>query len=123
MRFIELTDEKEMVRHIQSIFGDFPLLEFLVETVTKLVNITTSSQDLQEILRWHERKKVTRGGDKVSGIEAHYKVKVLKKTKGNVPLFKSKDTVVLLAYKCIVYVMDLNPAEFPDAEELKQLTF
>ena len=78
----------------------------------------TSSQELQEIFRWQERKMVKRVGDKVYEIEAHYKVKVLKEITG-----RSKDTVVLIAFKCIAHVMDLNPAEFPDAEELKQLTF
>ena len=123
MRYSELQDEKEVVRHIQRIFSGFPLLEFLVETATRLVNTMTSSQELQEILRWHERKTVKRVGDKVFGIEAHYKVKILKETKGNMFTGKSKDTVVLIAYKCIAHVMDLNPAEFPDTEELKQLTF
>lgn len=80
-----------------------------------------SSEELQEILRWQERKMVKRVGDKVYGIEAHYKVKVLEETKGTV--FRSRDTVVLIAYKCIAHAMDLNPADFPDDEEHKQLTF
>ena len=83
----------------------------------------TSSQELQEIFRWQERKMVKRVGDKVYEIEAHYKVKVLEESKGTMFTGRSKDTVVLIAYKCIAHVMDLNPAEFPDDEELKQLTF
>ena len=108
---------------IENIFGDFPFSKFLVETATKLVDTMTSSQDLQELLRWHERIKVHRFKDKVYGTEIHYKVKVLEETKGTVPGFKSKDTVVLIAYKCIAHVMDLNPADFPDDEEYMQLTF
>ena len=108
---------------IQRIFGGFPLLAFLVDTASKLVSTMTSSQELKEILRWHERIKVHRFKDKVYGTEIHYKVKVLEETKGTVPGFKSKDTVVLIAYKCIAHVMDLNPAEFPDDKEHKQLTF
>ena len=123
MRYSQLTDKEQVVRDIREIFSGFPLLEFLVETANRLVNTMTSSQELQEILRWHERKTVKRVGNKVYGIEAHYKVKVLEETKGNMFTGKSKDTVVLIAYKCIAHVMDLNPAEFPDTEELKQLTF
>lgn len=123
MRYSELTDDKEVLCHIRRIFGGVPLLEFIVETATKLVNTMTSSEELQEILRWQERKTVKRVGDNVYGLEAHYKVKVLKETKGTVPGFKSKDTVVLIAYKLLTHLMDLNPAEFPDTEELKQITF
>ena len=112
-----------MARDIELIFGGFPVTKFLVETATKLVDTMTSSQDLQELLRWQELIKVTRSKDKVCGIEIHYKVKVLEETKGTVLGFKSNDTVVLIAYKCIAHVMDLNPAEFPDDKEHKQLTF
>ena len=121
MRYSQLTDKEQVVRDIRGIFSGFPILEFLVETASKLVSTMASSQDLQEILRWQERKMVKRVGNKVYGIEAHYKVKVLEETKGTV--FKSKDTVVLIAYKCIAHVMDLNPEEFPDDEEHRQLTF
>ena len=122
MRYSQLTDREQIIRDIQSIFGDFPLLGFLVETATKLVTTMTSSEELQEILRWQERIMVKRVGDKVYGIEAHYKVKVLEESKGTV-FGRSKDTVVLIAYKCIAHAMDLNPAEFPDDEEHKQLAF
>ena len=123
MRYSQLTDREQVLRDIQGIFSGFPLLAFLVDTASKLVSTMTSSQELTEILRWQERKMVKRVGNKVYGIEAHYKVKVLEETKGSVRWFKSKDTVVLIAYKCIAHVMDLNPAEFPDDEEHKQLTF
>ena len=123
MRYSQLTDREQVVRDIEGIFSGFPLLGFLVETATKLVSTMASSQELQEILSWQERKMVKRVGEKVYGIEAHYKVKLLEETKGNMLTGRSKDTVVLIAYKCIAHVMDLNPAEFPDDEELKQLTF
>lgn len=121
MRYSQLTNKEQVLSDIEEIFSGFPLLGFLVDTATKLVSTMASSQQLQEILRWQERKKVKRVGDKVYGIEAHYKVKVLEETTGKV--FKSRDTVVLIAYKCIVHAMDLDPADFPDDEEHKQLTF
>ena len=121
MRYSQLTDKEQVVRDIRGIFSGFPILEFLVETASKLVSTMASSEELKEILRWQERKMVKRVGNKVYGIEAHYKIKILEETKGT--KFKSKDTVVLIAYKCIAHVMDHNPAEFPDDEEHKQLTF
>ena len=66
---------------------------------------------------------VKRANDKVYGIEAHYKVKILEETQGNFVTGKSKDTVVLIAYKCMSHVMDLKPENFPDTEEFKQITF
>lgn len=121
MRYSQLSDKEQVLRDIEGMFSGFPLLGFLVDTATKLVSTMASSRELQEILRWQERKMLKRVGDKVYGIEAHYKVKVLEETQGT--LFKSKDTVVLIAYKCIAHAMDLDPADFPDQEEHKQLTF
>lgn len=121
MRYSQLTDKEQVIRDVKTIFGGFPILEFLVDTATKLVSTMASSEDLKEILRWQERKMVKRVGDQVFGLEAHYKVKVLEETKGT--FIKSKDTVVLIAYKCIAHAMDLNPAEFPDEEMYKKLTF
>ena len=62
-----------------------------------------------------------RVGDKVYGMEIHYKVKILEGTKGWV--VKKKDTVILVAYKALAHTMDLRPEEYPDDEELQQLKF
>lgn len=123
LRYSQLKDKELVVRHIKEVFEKFPLLEFLVDTATTLVSVMTSSEEVKEILRWHEKKMVKRVNDKVYGIEAHYKVKILEEIQGNVFTGKSKDTVVLIAYKCMSHVMDLNPENFPDTEEFKQITF
>ena len=124
MRYSLLTDKDKIAQDIQTIFTGFPLLGFLVDTATRLVSTMTSSQELQEILRSQEQKMVKRVGNKVYRIEAHYKVKILEESKGGVPGFRSKDTVVLIAYKCIAHAMDLDPEDFPDDEEYyKQITF
>lgn len=123
MRYSQLQDKDRVVYDIRNIFAGFPLLEFLVETATKLVTTMTSSEELKEILRWQERKMVKRIDNKVYGIEAHYKVKILEESKGSVPGFKSSDTVVLIAYKCIAHAMDLDPQDIPDDEEHQQITF
>ena len=123
MRYSELSNKQLIVEHVKQIFGDFPLLEFLVDTSTTLVSVMASSEEMKELLRWHEKKLVKRVGNKVYGIEAHYKVKVLEETKGNMVTGKSKDTVVLIAYKCLSHTMDLDPEDFPDDKELEKIKF
>ena len=123
MRYNQLTDKVQITQDIRRIFAGFPILSFLVDTATRLVSTMSNSQELQEILRWQEQKMVKRIGDKVYGLEAHYKVKILEESKGSVPGFRSKDTVVLIAYKCIAHAMDLDPEDFPDENEYKQITF
>ena len=123
MRYSELSNKDLIVEHVKKIFGKFPLLEFLVDTSTTLVSVMASSEEMKELLRWHEKKLVKRVNNKVYGIEAHYKVKVLEETKGNMVTGKSKDTVVLIAYKCLSHTMDLDPEDFPDDKELENIKF
>ena len=123
LRYSQLTDKEMVVKHIKKVFGKFPLLDFLVETLSVLVSIMVSSEEMEEMLRWHEKTMVKRVHDRVYGIEAHYKVKILEETKGNTPGVKSKDTVVLIAYKCFSHVMDLQPEDFPDTKAYEQITF
>ena len=122
MRYSQLIDKEAVIKNIQELFAGFPLLEAITDTATRMVTALTSTDELQEILRWQERTKVVRIGDKVYGMEAHYKVKVLEESKGHV-FNRSKDTVVLIAYKCTVYAMDHDPKDFPDDQEHKKLTF
>ena len=81
-------------------------------------------EEMTEILRWQEHKIMKRIGNQVYGIEAHYKVKLLEETEGEYMGFRSsKETVVLIAYKCLAHAMDLNPEDYPDEETFKQITF
>lgn len=123
IRYSELKNKQKIVEHVKQMFGNFPLLEFLVDTATTLVSVMASSEEMKELLRWHDKKLVKRVGNKVYGIEAHYKVKVLEETKGNMVTGKSKDTVVLIAYKCLSHTMDLDPEDFPDDKELENIKF
>lgn len=121
IRYKDLSERKKIVDHVSQMFGKFPLAEFLIDTTTTLVSIMSSSEEMKELLRWQERKMVKRVGNKVFGVEVHYKIKMLDETKG---LFSTtKDTVVLIAYKCLNHAMDLKAADYPNDEEYKQLTF
>ena len=123
IRYSELKNKQKIVEHVKQMFGNFPLLEFLVDTATTLVSVMASSEEMKELLRWHDKKLVKRVGDKVYGIEAHYKVKVLEEIKGNRITGMSKDTVVMIAYKCLSHAMDLDPEDFPDDKALAQIKF
>ena len=122
MRYSQLADKDKVTQDISNLFAGFPQVNFLVETATRMVSALTSSDELQEILRWQDRTKVMRVGNKVLGIEVHYKVKVLEESKGHV-LNRSKDTLVMFAYKCIAHAMDHDPENFPDVQEHSKLTF
>lgn len=123
IRYSELKNKQKIVEHVKEMFGDFPLVEFLVDTATTLVSVMASSEEMKELLRWHQRRLVKRIDDQVYGIEAHYKVKVLEEIKGNRITGTSKDTVVLIAYKCMSHVMNLDPKDFPDDKALAQIKF
>ena len=123
MRYSQLSDKRVIEKNIREIFGKFPLLEFLVDTATTLVAAINNTKELTEVLRWHERKLVKRVGNKVYGIEAHYKVKIMEEEKGSFLSGSKKETVVLIAYKCLAHVMDLVPEEYPDDSDLKQIRF
>ena len=45
MRYSQLTDKEQVIRDVRGIFGDFPLVEVLVETATKLVSTMSFSED------------------------------------------------------------------------------
>ena len=123
IRYKDLAERKKIVEHVSQMFGKFPLAEFLIDTTATLVNVMSSSEEMKELLRWHERKMVKSIGNKVFGVEVHYKIKLLDETTGIRYVSKTKDTVVLIAYKCLNHVMDLNPADYPNDEEYKQLKF
>lgn len=123
IRYKDLAERKKIVEHVREMFGKYPLAEFLIDTTATLVNVMSSTEEMKELFRWHERKMVKRVGNKVFGVEVHYKIKMLDETKGLIPGLKTKDTVVLIAFKCLNHAMDLNAADYPNDEEYKHLTF
>lgn len=116
LRYSQLQDTKEIEKNIREIFVDFPALDFLIETATKMISAVNMTEELTEILRWHERREIKRYGQRVYGLELHYKVKILEEDRGRIR--SHKETVVLIAYKCLAHVMNLDPNEYPDNEEM-----
>ena len=121
LRYSQLQDISAIKENIQQIFSGFPVMSILVDAATNMVAAMNATEELTEIVRWQQRKAVKRMGDKVYGIEVHYKVKILEEIKG---WFNGKkETVVLVAYKDIASLLDLNPDDYPNEEEFAALKF
>ena len=123
IRYKDLAERQKIVEHVSQMFGKFPHAQFLIDTTATLVNVMSSADEMKELLRWHERKMVKRVGTKVFGVEVHYKIQMLDETTGYKFVSRTKDTVVLIGYKCLNHAMDLNAADYPNDEEYKELTF
>lgn len=57
-----------MVENIKDIVGGANAIpkvtEFLMETVTKLIAVMESTQEMKELMQWQSRKQVVRAGQK-----------------------------------------------------------
>ena len=122
LRYNQLQDMTKIEENIKQVFKGFPVMQVIVDAASNMIAAMNATEELTEILRWQQRKLVKRVGDKVYGLEVHYKVKILEETKGWIGN-KKKETVVLVAYKAIAHTMDLCPEDYPDDEELNMLKF
>lgn len=122
LRYSQLEDMSKIEENIKQVFKGFPVMEVIVDAASNMVAAMNATKELTEILRWQQRKLVKRVGDKVYGLEVHYKVKILEETKGWIGP-KKKETVVLVAYKALAHAMNLDPEDYPDAEEFQALKF
>ena len=53
MRYSQLKDKAKIEEDIRNMFGNFPMLNFIVDTASRMVAAMTSSKEMTEILRWH----------------------------------------------------------------------
>ena len=123
LRYSQLSDMSSIKKDLELVFKGFPVMSVIVDAASNMVAALNSSQELTEILRWQQRTLKKRVGDKVYGLEIHYKVKILEETKGWQIMGKKKETVVLVAYKAIASLLDLDPEHFPDDDEFAALKF
>ena len=120
LRYSQLQDVSMIQKNIEQVFKGFPVMSVLVDAAKNMVAALNSTEELTEILRWQHRTTKRRIGDKVYGIEVHYKVKILEET---VWRSTKKETVVLFAYKAMASVMDLDPSQYPDEDEFAAIMF
>lgn len=124
LRYADLKDKSIIQRNIQDIFSKHPILEFIMETAKSMISSMSTTQEMTDAMRWNNRKLVKRVGNKIFGLEAHFKVQLLeKKESHNLGLTSSRDTILIVAYKCRAHSIEGDPESFPDEQDMKHLKF
>ena len=119
LRYNQLQDITNIQQGIETIFKGFPALNVVVDAAKNMIGAINATEKLTEIVGWQKQTKIKCVGDKVYGLEMHYKIRVFEEKKW----MSSKETVVLVAYKAIASTMNLNPGDFPDEEDYEALKF
>ncbi|XP_028398630.1 uncharacterized protein LOC114522196 [Dendronephthya gigantea] len=125
MRYSDLTDKGEITKDIRGIVKGENAVEFLSEHAGKMIDVFENSKAMKELQRWNQVKKIKRCGNKVVGMELHYKIIIMDKQVGVMSHVGrgTKETIVILAYKYIEHALSTDPSALPDEEKLKALRF
>ncbi len=123
MRYSQLSDKMKIRQNIEEVLKSkkFPGTDVIVETAFSMISALNSTNEMEEIARWHQRKLMKRVGERVIGVECHYKVNIIEKDVGT--FRRNKETICLIAYKFLAHTLDKEPEAFLDDEEFKHLTF
>ncbi|CAF4273400.1 unnamed protein product, partial [Adineta steineri] len=73
LKYSNLTNMEEIKKNVADIFGKFPLLNVIADTATQLIATMNNTKELTELIKWHQRTIKKLVGDKVFGLEMHYK--------------------------------------------------
>lgn len=126
LRYSQLDDYSKISANIQLILGNDSMpqvTEFLVETAKKMIAAMNSTDEMKEAMRWQMRKQLVKVGDKVIGMEAHYRVKLLEEKTKHYVSKDSKNTVVMIGYKILIHSLQGSTEALLSTDELKGLTF
>lgn len=116
----DLHDKKKILETIDTLFPKFPVKDFLIDTAKNMVAAMDNSKEMSRLMRWQHNKVVKTVNNKVYGLECHYKVRLTDESKFSLTGFHNK-TVLLMAYKIAAHVMDIDPSECPNDDELDML--
>ena len=122
IRYEGLTDTRVIADNISKLFPNHPCKAVLVETATAMFDTVNSTKEIRDAVKWEKTVLKKRIDDKVYGFELQYKVRYLDELKGRVPGFKTKETLLLVAYKSAHYVMDERPEDYPSQDQLDAIT-
>ena len=102
MRYSQLQDTRVIEENVEKIFQKFPGREQVVIATHEMIAnmMSTKSKTLQG---WQHRKKFKNHKGKTIGIEIHFKTEMFEEID---PHRSNRDTVVLIAYKCLAHMMD-----------------
>lgn len=104
--------------NIEELFPDNPCKDALIKTATSMLRTVKTTKEIRDVLKWEKRTMYKTEKGKVFGFELQYKIRYLDELKGKVYGFRSNEITLLVAYKSALYVMDKDPEDFPDADEL-----
>lgn len=126
LRYKELEETSKILKNVSQIFAKFPGSSFINETAQKLVLTMRSTDELKEIIRWQSNKVVRNVDGQVYGIEVHYKLNMMEDIKKHYISKDQKDTILIVAYKCITHTMNASVTDVPSEaswEKLKAIKF
>ena len=121
IRYLQLRDKENVIESVKAIFAGSPGLGFVVDAASRMVSSLSSSDQIHSMIQWKMCHKIVREGNHVYGMELHYKFKTLEGARTEF-LYHSSDAVMLVAFNYMVHIMDYDPENFPDDEELGKLT-
>ena len=115
LRYSDLQDQREIERNVETIFSTFPGSEKVIESTKQMIDDMQSSRSNQ-LQGWQHNKKFKDHEGKKIGIEIHYKTQMFEASSS-----ASRDTVVLIAFKCLAHIMDPNIKHgYMDTHELSE---
>uniref|UniRef100_A0A1X7U7C8 Uncharacterized protein n=1 Tax=Amphimedon queenslandica TaxID=400682 RepID=A0A1X7U7C8_AMPQE len=114
-------DKDTIASNIEVLFPNNPCKNELIETATSMLMTIKTTDEIRDVLKWEKRTLYKTVEGKVFGFELQYKIKYFDELKGRVYGFRSNETTLLVAYKSALYVMDEDPEDFPDSEQLKAI--
>lgn len=102
MRYSQLQDTRVIEENVEKIFQKFPGREHVIVATREMIAnmMSTKSKTLQG---WQHRKKFKKHKGKSIGIEIHFKTEMFEDFTSR---RSNRDTVVLIAYKCLAHMMD-----------------
>lgn len=108
LTYKDLKDTTKILDTVKDMFKGFPGTDFIVDTAEKFVMAVNSTDELKEIPCWQSNKVIRNIDGQSVGVEVHYKLSILEETTNE------KDTVIMLAFKCIAHVMNIPVADIPN---------
>ena len=117
----QLRDQKNVIESVKAIFAGSPGLGFVLDAASRLLSSLTSSDQSNSMVHWQMCHKIVRQGNYVYGMELHYKIKKQEGAKTHL-LHHSSDAKMLVAFNYMVHIMDYDPENFPNDQELGKLT-
>uniref|UniRef100_A0A1X7V6T1 Uncharacterized protein n=1 Tax=Amphimedon queenslandica TaxID=400682 RepID=A0A1X7V6T1_AMPQE len=115
------TDRDAIVQNVEKFFPSNPCKNELVKSATNLLELINATRGVHDLLKWEKLVVYKKVKGNVYGFELQYKVRFLDELKGKVPGFRSNETTLLVAFKSALYLMDEDPHDFPDAEEVEAI--